>query len=93
MARRKSRNWTPTARQREVLHLLASTGPMTARDVERAYLGIPQSTALAIFNALGRRGLVDVAAGGHFVRGRYVRAFALTDEGARLESSIIDEDV
>lgn len=91
MTKRKL-NWKPTPRQKQVLHLLAGSGAMTAKDVERAYLGIPQSTATSIFSALGDHGLVDVSAGGEFIRGRYVRAFALTQAGVDFEASLLRED-
>ena len=43
------RNWNPTARQKQVLHLLASNGAMTAQAVERSGLGIGATTVHSIF--------------------------------------------
>ena len=73
-----------------VLHLLANRGPITCPDIERQYLGLTAEQARRTIETLARRGFVDVAAGGDFVRGRYVRAFALTRDGHALEATLLD---
>lgn len=86
-AARRSRVWTPTARQQQVLHLLASR-PHTASDVESNYIGIDEAAARSIFTTLGRRGLVDVYGWDSGNR----RTYTLTDGGRALERTLVEPD-
>jgi len=84
------RSWNPTARQQEVLRLLADKGPSTAQDIEQAGLGIGATTAHSIFRSFGARGLIDSATA-RLVNGRYVIAVALTRAGRDLVSDLRKE--
>lgn len=71
-----------TPRQRDVLGVVESAGPVSVHDVGQYHLHFLGDSARGILNRLEARGLIEARYELHYRWNRFIREYVITREGA-----------